>query len=96
MKKIFFKNDQTKIILFNLGKLISYIAGILLLYHGIENVISHTKITFSILGFLISTIFSQILTLPHKWDKFWIRIGTLISLTINFLTLCTYIYTLSF
>ena len=56
MKNYFLKNDQNAIILFNLGKVVSYIAGLLLLYHGVENVISHTKIPFSVLGFLVLTL----------------------------------------
>ena len=94
MKKNFLNNETTKVFLFNFGKLASYISGILLLFHGIHNLLKHKSVSLTILGSLVSAMFSQILTLPYKWDKFWIRISTMISLTLNLLTFIIYSYTI--
>ena len=94
MKKKFLNNETTKVILFNIGKLASYISSIFLLSHGIENLINHKSISLSILGSIVSIMFSQLLTLPYKWDKYWIRVSTMISLTLDFLIIIIYSYTI--
>ena len=92
----FFENEKNKEILYNLGKISSYVAIILFFYHGIEHIKNHTKVTFSMVMIEISIIIGQILTLPYKWDKFWIRLNTCITLTVNIIILCIYLYTLTF
>ena len=89
----FFENEKTKVILFNLGALSGYVGKMLLLYHGIENIIHHKKVHFSIIGFIITIILAQLFTLPYKWDKYWIRFYALLSLGINFILLSMYLYT---
>jgi len=92
----FFENEKNKEILYNLGALAGYVEKILFLYHGIEHITNHTKVTFSMIGIIIAIIFAKTLTMPYKWDKFWIRLNTLISLGFYILVLCIYLYTLTF
>ena len=81
---------------YNLGALAGYIEKILFLYHGIEKIINHTKVTFSMIGIIIAIIFAKTLTLAYKWDKYWMRINTIIVLIIDIIILCVYLYTLTF
>jgi hypothetical protein len=84
------------VILYNLGKVVAYIEKILFLYHGIENIINHIKVKFTMICIIIAKIISITLTIPYKWDKFWMYINTLISLGFYIIVLCIYLYTLTF
>ena len=92
----FFENEDNKQILYNLGKIASYTGLLLFFYHGIEHIINHTKVKFSMIGILLTSIISLLLTFPYKWDKYWMRINTIIVLIIDIIILCVYLYTLTF
>ena len=74
-----FKN---KVIVYNLGAISSYISQMFFLSHGVHMLISHSKPNWSLAGFAAFTLTSIILMAPYKWDKKWMRVKSMVGISI--------------
>ena len=75
----FFKHKE---IVYNLGALSSYVSQLFFLSHGITMLIAREKPHWSTVGFALFTLTSIVLMAPYKWDRKWMRVKSLVGMTI--------------
>tara|TARA_B100000900_G_C20321226_1_gene610224 strand:+ start:266 stop:556 length:291 start_codon:yes stop_codon:yes gene_type:complete len=71
-----------KEIVYNLGATSSYIAQMCYLSHGINMLISRSKPHWSITGHVVFTLTAMILMAPYKWDRKWMRVKSMVGMSI--------------
>ncbi len=69
-------------ILFNIGSITAYAGMFSLLIHAATNYQQRQPVAASEFGFVILFLISQLLAAPYKWDKLWLRIKTLIYISV--------------
>jgi len=75
----FFRHKE---IVYNLGALSSYVSQLFFLSHGISMLISREKPHWSTMGFALFTLTSIFLMAPYKWDRKWMRVKSIVGMTI--------------
>ena len=75
----FFKHKE---IVYNLGALSSYVSQLFFLSHGITMLMTREKPHWSTMGFALFTLTSIVLMAPYKWDRKWMRVKSLVGMTI--------------
>ena len=68
--------------MYNLGALSSYVSQLFFLSHGITMLMTREKPHWSTMGFALFTFTSIVLMAPYKWDRKWMRVKSLIGMTI--------------
>ena len=79
MISFFFKHKE---IVYNLGALSSYVSQLFFLSHGITMLMTREKPHWSTMGFALFTLTSIVLMAPYKWDRKWMRVKSLVGMTI--------------
>ena len=79
MISFFFENKE---VVYNLGALSSYVSQLFFLSHGIAMLMARQKSHWSTMGFALFTLTSIVLMAPYKWDRKWMRIKSLVGMTI--------------
>ena len=79
MISFFFKHKE---IVYNLGALSSYVSQLFFLSHGITMLMTREKPHWSTMGFALFTFTSIVLMAPYKWDRKWMRVKSLVGMTI--------------
>ena len=74
-----FKNKE---IIYNLGATSSYISQMFFLSHGVHMLITRSKPHWSSAGFVAFTLTSIILMAPYKWDRKWMRVKSMVGISI--------------
>ena len=75
----FFKHKEA---VYNLGAFSSYVSQIFFLAHGVTMLASREKPHWSTVGFALFTLTSIILMTPYKWDRKWMRVKSLVGMSI--------------
>ena len=68
--------------MYNLGALSSYVSQLFFLSHGITMLMTREKPHWSTMGFALFTFTSIVLMAPYKWDRKWMRVKSLVGMTI--------------
>ena len=68
--------------MYNLGALSSYVSQLFFLSHGITMLMTREKPHWSTMGFALFTLTSIVLMAPYKWDRKWMRVKSLVGMTI--------------
>ena len=76
---IFFKYKEA---VYNLGAFSSYVSQIFFLAHGVTMLASREKPHWSTVGFALFTLTSIVLMAPYKWDRKWMRVKSLVGMSI--------------
>jgi len=84
----FFRHKE---IVYNLGALSSYVSQLFFLSHGISMLISRERPHWSTMGFALFTLTSIFLMAPYKWDRKWMRVKSIVGMTIFGTVLLIYI-----
>ena len=79
MFSFFFKYKE---IFYNLGALSSYVSQMFFLSHGITMLITREKPHWSTMGFALFTLTSIFLMAPYKWDRKWMRVKSIVGMSI--------------
>ncbi len=79
MFELFFKYKEA---FYNLGALSSYVSQLFFLVHGITMLITREKPHWSTMGFALFTLTSIVLMAPYKWDRKWMRVKSMVGMTI--------------
>ena len=79
MISFFFKHKE---IVYNLGALSSYVSQLFFLSHGITMLMTRERPHWSTMGFALFTLTSIVLMAPYKWDRKWMRVKSLVGMTI--------------
>jgi hypothetical protein len=85
----FFKYKEA---VYNLGAFSSYVSQIFFLAHGITMLASREKPHWSTVGFALFTLTSIILMTPYKWDRKWMRVKSLVGMSIFGSVLLIYLF----
>ena len=75
----FFKYKEA---VYNLGAFSSYVSQIFFLAHGVTMLASREKPHWSTVGFALFTLTSIVLMAPYKWDRKWMRVKSLVGMSI--------------
>ena len=65
-----------------IGALSSYVSQLFFLSHGITMLMNREKPHWSSMGFALFTLTSIVLMAPYKWDRKWMRMKSLVGITI--------------
>ena len=88
MISFFFRHKE---IVYNLGAFSSYVSQLFFLSHGISMLISRERPHWSAMGFALFTLTSIFLMAPYKWDRKWMRVKSIVGMTIFGTVLLIYI-----
>jgi hypothetical protein len=74
-------SDRQKVYLYNLGSIFNYVALASLILHALILVHEQRRADIAEYAFAFSLMTEYALSAPYKWDKLWMRVKTIISLT---------------
>ena len=68
--------------MYNLGAISSYALQLFFLTYAITMLMAREKPHWSTMGFALFTLTSIVLMGPYKWDRKWMRVKSLVGMTI--------------
>jgi hypothetical protein len=73
--------DKQKVYLYNLGSVFNYVALATLIFHALVLVHQQRRADIAEYAFAFSFLTQYALSAPYKWDKLWMRVKTIITLS---------------